>query len=71
MSRALLQSIVKEASMGTAVFVSGGLSQFMSMVSPMVGLFIRTSGFDVVIACLGMAVVIPGAMLFFLTREGY
>ena len=72
MSQALMQSIVKETSMGTAVSVSGGISQFMGMTSPaLVGLLIGISGFDIVVACLGMALVIPGVMLVFLTREGY
>ena len=72
MCQSLLHSIIKETSMGSAVAISGGLSQFIGMVSPtLIGFLIGISRFDIAIVCLGMGLIVPGVMILFLAKQGY
>jgi sugar phosphate permease len=72
LSQPLLHSIVPEQRIATAVGVSGGVSQLMGAVSPIViGFIVGASGFGGVIVFLALASFIPGFLTLFLTRKGY
>jgi sugar phosphate permease len=72
MSQTLLQSILPERLMGSAVGAGGGISTLISVASPaLIGLMVGISGFGAAIAFLALAPLIAGILMVFLIKEGY
>lgn len=72
MSQTLLQCIIPEESMGSAVGISSGISQMMAIISPtLIGFIISVSGFGVVIGFLASMAIMAGILVTFLVKEGY
>lgn len=72
MGQSLLQSLIPESLMGSAMGISAGVSMLMSAISPtLIGFLLQISGFGSVIVFLALALLIPGILTLFLVREGY
>ena len=72
MSQTLLQSIIPENQMGSAVGIGGGVSTLISVISPtLIGFIVGASGFSAAIVFLAVISSSAGVLVLFLIKEGY
>jgi ACS family glucarate transporter-like MFS transporter len=69
---ALIQSFVREESMGVGSAVASGVSQIIAMAAPaLLGVFIGLHGFNVVTLCLAVVLFVAAALQMTLLVQGY